>query len=123
MASLVIFSTNVSRLAHFYESVLGVRALDDSSKDVRLVGDREEILIHSIPTKSARTITVSSPPAAREGSPIKPVFDVASLSSVLDLVVATGGVVTDFQFSLDGLTRHDVLDPDGNVIQLRSPAA
>ena len=22
-------------------------------------------------------------------------------------------------FSFDGLTRHDVIDPDGNVIQLR----
>jgi len=28
-------------------------------------------------------------------------------------------VVTAFQFTADGLTRHDVLDPDGNVIQLR----
>jgi hypothetical protein len=28
-------------------------------------------------------------------------------------------VATGKMFSLDGLTRHDVLDPDGNVIQLR----
>jgi hypothetical protein len=32
-------------------------------------------------------------------------------------------VVTDFHFVLDGLARHDVLDPDGNVIQLRGRVA
>jgi predicted enzyme related to lactoylglutathione lyase len=119
MSSLVVFSINVRRLAVFYESVLGVERLDESSGDIRLVNARDEVLIHSIPEKIAKDIEITSPPAPRESSPLKPVFDVASLERALGSVEATGGVITGRGFSLDGLTRRDVLDPDGNVIQLR----
>ena len=50
-------------------------------------------------------------------------FDVESLEAALEQVEAKGGVVTAMTFSIDGLTRHDVLDPDGNVIQLRGRTA
>lgn len=120
MGSLVIFSVDAGRLATFYGAILGAAAVAESSGDVRLVAEGEEVLIHTVPEKIARNIEVTNPPVARVGSPIKPVFDVRSLESTLEVVRANGGVVTDFRFTLDGLTRHDVLDPDGNVIQLRS---
>jgi hypothetical protein len=123
MSALVVFSVDVGRLAAFYEAILEARPLVESSGDIRLVSDQEEVLIHSIPARIARTIEIISPPEPRDTSPIKPVFDVGSLESALEAVRATGGVVTDRQFSLEGLTRHDVLDPDGNVIQLRSRIA
>jgi hypothetical protein len=110
-------------MATFYEAVLGAEPLPEAPGDIRLLSDREEILIHSIPDSIARTIDICSPPEPRDGSPIKPVFDIDSLGSVLEVVRATGGVVTDREFTLDGLTRHDVLDPDGNVIQLRCTIA
>jgi catechol 2,3-dioxygenase-like lactoylglutathione lyase family enzyme len=119
MASLVIFSVDVSRLARFYEDVLGVKPLSEASGDIRLGGNREEVLIHSIPDAIATDIEISTPPASRSGSALKPVFDVTSLDFALDAVQSAGGEVTDRTFSFDGLTRHDVLDPDGNIIQLR----
>ena len=119
MSSLVVFSINVRRLAEFYEIVLGAKPLTEQSGDIRLINDRDEVLIHSIPKSIAKNIEISSPPAPRENSPFKPVFDVASLEIALKSVEAMGGVVTSRAFSLDGLTRHDVLDTDGNVIQLR----
>jgi hypothetical protein len=120
MGALVIFSIDVQRLAGFYEAVPRAHPLLEPSGDIRLVNDHDEILIHSIPTKIAQTIEISSPPAPRESTPIKPVFTVDSLAAALLSVLATGGSVTDRTFTLDGLTRHDVLDPDGNIIQLRS---
>jgi predicted enzyme related to lactoylglutathione lyase len=51
---------------------------------------------------------------------MKPVFDVKSLSKAEEQVTLRGGVVTKVTFTIDGLTRRDVLDPEGNVIQLRS---
>jgi hypothetical protein len=119
MGSLVVFSADVRRLAAFYEVVLTAKRLQEPSGDIRLVNDRDEVLVHSIPEKIAPDIEINTPPAPRDSSPIKPVFDVASLEEAMDGVEATGGVVTDRTFSLNGLTRHDVLDPDGNVIQLR----
>jgi predicted enzyme related to lactoylglutathione lyase len=119
MSSLVVFSVNVRRLGEFYETVLGAELLVESSGDIRLTTERDEVLIHSIPKKLSQDIKISSPPAPRDGSPLKPVFDVDSLERALGSVEATGGVVTNHGFSLGGLTRRDVLDPEGNVIQLR----
>jgi len=120
MGSLVIFTIDVGRLSAFYEAVLGARPVAEPSGDIRLSSDREEVLVHSIPATIAEGIVIENPPAPRENAALKPVFDVGSLEAALDAVRATGGVVTARRFSLDGLTRHDVVDPDGNVIQLRS---
>jgi predicted enzyme related to lactoylglutathione lyase len=119
MSSLVVFSIDVRRLAVFYESVLDAEPRDELSGDIRLVSERDEVLIHSIPKGVAKDIAITSPPAPRDNSALKPVFDVASLESALSSVEATGGVVTGRGFSLNGLVRRDVLDPDGNVLQLR----
>ena len=123
MGSLVIFSVNVRRMADFYDAVLEMTSRSDDSKDIRLRNDREEVLVHSVPATVAKTISLQSPPEARDSSPIKPVFDVDSLPAALEAVVLNGGVATVRTFTMDGLTRHDVLDPDGNVIQLRCPSS
>ena len=119
MSALVIFSVNVRRLATFYEKVLDVRPTLEESGDIRLRSEQEEVLIHSIPPRIAKTIEVQIPPEPRQDSAIKPAFDVDSLDASLDAVAVNGGVVTGHSFVLDGVHRHDVLDPDGNVIQLR----
>lgn len=123
MGALVIFSVDVTRLASFYAAVLDARSVVEPSGDIRIFGDGEEVLIHSLPDAVAGGIEIAAPPAPRDGTPIKPVFDVGSLESSLRIVRTAGGVVTGRVFSLGGLTRHDVLDPDGNVIQLRCPTA
>jgi predicted enzyme related to lactoylglutathione lyase len=119
MGALVIFSVDVRRLVAFYEDILGATPTFEPSGDVRLLSEREEVLIHAVPAQIAKTIDIQTPPKPREQSAIKPVFDVASLEAALAQVVERGGVATGRTFSIDGLTRHDVLDPDGNVIQLR----
>ncbi len=123
MANLVIFAVDVNKVAAFYKAVIGVSPCPnpgDSKKDLRLCKANEEILIHSIPLDIAKTITVQSPPSPREDSAMKPIFEVDSMSESLAQVSKNGGVVTEMTFTLDGQTRHDVLDPEGNVIQLRS---
>ncbi len=123
MGSLVVFSVNVRRLASFYEAVLGARRIVEPSGDIRLLNDRDEVLIYLVPGKIAKKFEMPTPPEPRDGSAIKPVFDVGSLEVSLEDVRTKGGVVTSRMFSLDGLTRRDVLDPDGSVIQLRRRAS
>jgi predicted enzyme related to lactoylglutathione lyase len=123
MGALVIFAVNVKALASFYEAVLGVSPAPkpgDTKKDIRLGGKGIEILIHSIPPRISKTIVIKAPPVARDIAAMKPVFDVKSLSKAEEQVNLRGGVVTKVTFTVDGLTRRDVLDPEGNVIQLRS---
>jgi predicted enzyme related to lactoylglutathione lyase len=123
MSSLVIFAVNVKALANFYEAVLGIAPLPkpgDSKSDVRLGNEAEELLIHSIPARIAKTIVIASPPVPRENAAMKPAFNVTSLSAALEQVSSLGGIVTNSTFTLNGLTRHDIVDPEGNVVQLRS---
>lgn len=123
MTSLVIFAVNVRLLANFYEKVLEIAPTPwpgDSRKDIRLGNGGEELLIHSIPTRNAQSIYIKIPPVPRDESAIKPIFDVKSLPNSLEQVTLLGGIVTGRTFSLDGLTRHDIVDPEGNVVQLRS---
>jgi hypothetical protein len=125
MSALVIFAVNVKAIADFYQSVAGFSAdprPGDSKKDIRLGKGVEELLIHSIPARIAKTIVLESPPVAREESAMKPIFDVDSLSSALEQVTPRGGLVTERTFTLDGLTRHDIVDPEGNIVQLRARA-
>jgi len=121
----VIFAVNVKSMADFYQAVTGFSAdprPGDSTKDIRLGKGDEELLIHSIPPRIAKTIVIETPPLAREESAMKPIFDVDSLSSALEQVTLRGGLVTERTFTLDGLTRHDIVDPEGNVVQLRARA-
>lgn len=120
MSSLVVFSVDVRRAAAFYEALLDASPTCESSGDIRLRNEREEVLIPSIPAGIARSIDIRTPPEPRDGS--ASVFEIGSLEAALTEVLATGGVDTGRSFTIDGLTRHDVLDPDGNVIQLRCPA-
>jgi predicted enzyme related to lactoylglutathione lyase len=123
MGALVIFSPHVGRMARFYELVLDARPTTEDSGDVRLVTDEDEVLIHTVPRAVAVGIEIAVPPEPRGDSPLKPVFEVPSLTTALGHVERSGGVVTARTFRYQGVTRHDVVDPDGNVIQLRSREA
>jgi predicted enzyme related to lactoylglutathione lyase len=123
VGALVIFTPDVARLVRFYQQVLGLRPSAEASGDVRLVSADVEVLVHTVSRQRARATHESSPPEPRDDVALKPVFDVASLHDALTATSAAGGVVTNRAFTLDGLARHDVLDPDGNVLQLRAPAS
>lgn len=120
MSSLVIFTGDVQGLAEFYESVIGLRATAGTSGDAKLEGGQGEIYIHAVHEESADDLRVDSPPVPRDDVAIKPAFTVDSMRRALENVTRNGGVVTDRSFEFDGLTHHDVLDPDGNVLQLRA---
>jgi len=122
VGAIVIFTPDVNRLAAFYEKVLPATPVYEETGDCRLRSSSDEVVVHSIPKSHAKDIVITTPPTPRTDTALKPVFDVVSLSASLAQVEAGGGIVTDHTFSYQGLTRHDVVDPDGNVVQLRSPA-
>ncbi len=118
MGAVVIFTSNVVRVADFYANVLGATDRIDESSHVRLFSDTEEVVVHAM--GRAPTAAATDVPEDRSDVAIKPVFEVAVLDDALEAVRAWGGFITDRRFEVDGLVRHDVCDPDGNVIQLRA---
>jgi hypothetical protein len=78
-------------------------------------------VILAIPESIAASITVATPPARRESTPIKLVFHVGSIDAVRNAATNLGG-------ELNGLEREwffqdtkvcDGHDPEGNVVQFR----
>ena len=119
MASLVVFALDPPCLAAFYQAVTGYSIDHSDTGGFRLRGESADIFLHAIPEEIAASIAVTTPPVSREDAAIKPVFDVPSLSNALAAVTEFGGVVTDRSFEYAGAVLHDVLDTEGNVLQLR----
>ena len=118
---LVVFAKNKKRLSTFYQQALGLEIRQcDSSHDL-LHGHGYEVVVHTIPRKYAASITIAKPPAAREHTPFKPTFVVASLAEVRRAVEATGGYLTPESgaWHFRGHVVLDGWDPEGNVVQFK----
>jgi len=119
MSTTAFFSVNPDKLAHFYETVLnGKLSTNDNVSTIK--GEDFEVLILEAPEDIAKEIVILSPPEAREEVAIKPVFTVPALREALQSVVEAGGVVTTREFTYNEFDHADVLDTEGNVIQLKS---
>ena len=119
MSSVAFFAKSPDPVARFYAAVLGGQ-LATSEGVATIKTDLSEVLILTIPTEIAEEIEISTPPSAREDVAIKPIFEVANLASSITEVSKNGGVITSRSFAFDGYDHTDVVDPEGNVIQLRA---
>jgi len=121
MSPLVLFALDVPRTAAFYESILGGHAVDEGACS-RVTSEIDEVLVHDIPAEIAATIEIASPPVAREDTPMKPVFIVDDVDATIARAEAHGGQTIGRGFTYEGRRYQDLLDPEGNVIQLRGNA-
>jgi predicted enzyme related to lactoylglutathione lyase len=121
MNSLILFAVNPDRLASFYSNLLSLEIQRHEAASLSMEGGGASLLFLQIPAEIARDIPVQTPPMAREESAIKPAFDVMNLARAIEAVTAGGGVITPRNFISAGSVCLDVLDPEGNVIQLRCP--
>jgi len=92
-------------------------ANDDDS--IRVVNEDTDLLIVRIPDSIASTIDIKVPPIGREEVAIKPSFEVASIQTALKRVESHGGVATDRAFRNSTFEFLDILDVEGNVVQIR----
>jgi len=113
MSCLVIFSGDVERLTLFYESVLGMTATLEDEGSAQLQREDDEIYLH-------HTTADYFELRPREDVALKPALKVKALASALAAVEKYGGTLTERSFEFKGVYHRDVIDPDGNIIQLRA---
>lgn len=120
ISRVIIFAKDMEKMASFYGSVLGlpcVETVDDSAEFVSFDAGAIDLALHGIPEKYARSLQISDPPVAREGTPIKVAFGVESVNETrreLESRGATMGPVREF----GALQLCDGTDPEGNIFQL-----
>lgn len=124
-AGVVLFCSDVQRLAHFYEAVAELSPVHIEPGLTVLAGTHAEVVLHALPPQYAdRPETAKMPAEAREDSYCKPYFPVPDLERTRLLVIEHGGTMqpVEREFEHRGLRMCDAIDPEGNVIQFRVPS-
>jgi catechol 2,3-dioxygenase-like lactoylglutathione lyase family enzyme len=124
-AGAVLYAKNVDRVVVFYSAVLGFQIRGGDESHVVLESPGFELVVLRIPEEIASSTAITVPPTLRANAAIKPVFFVPSLAAVRATAEACGGMLnsSDKEWSFQGFKVCDGLDPEGNVIQFREPAA
>jgi predicted enzyme related to lactoylglutathione lyase len=116
MATVVIFAKDMKRMADFYHEALGlpVIAAPMAPGWIEFDAGGVRLALHAIPPRVARQIEITTPPRAREETPIKLLFEVDDLDEVRRRLVQHGA--TMFEPKTNGVC--DGLDLEGNVFSL-----
>jgi hypothetical protein len=82
------------------------------------------LVVHRITNGGSVPGDITASPARRAMAAFKPVFFVPNISNLRVVAEAHGGVMepADREWSFNGVTVCDGLDPEGNVIQFREHA-
>ncbi len=115
MTELVLWVDDLERASVFYEALLQLEAKVDSAGYRQLVSAAHTLHLHEIPAEY-RSADVSGEYPVREDAVMKPVFAVASIADALRRT--TGHARLGKAFGHDDKLMQDVIDPEGNLIQL-----
>lgn len=120
----VLFAKNLDRVATFYSVVLGLTEAHRADDHILLESPGFQLVVHRITDGGPVASDITAPPARRATAAFKPVFFVPSLSRLRGVAETHGGVMepVDQEWSFNGVTVCDGLDPEGNVIQFREYA-
>ena len=117
----VLFAAGLDRIATFYSRVLGLGEAHRDDDHILLESPGFQLIVHRIPDQAAAAMPPAEPPTRRATAAFKPVFFVRSLEGVRTIVSTHGGAMEprDKEWSFNGVSVCDAVDPEGNVIQFR----
>lgn len=118
----VLYAKDLTALHAFYEAALGLAARHAAPDHVVLESANFQLTLVRIPDAIASGIHIEVPPRRRENVSVKLVFGVADIATVRKQWPALGGTVDgpEREWEFEGARVCDAVDPEGNVLQLRS---
>jgi predicted enzyme related to lactoylglutathione lyase len=116
LGTAVLFAKDMQRMAEFYHEALGLPLIAAPMAPGWLEFDAGSVrlALHALAPRVARQIEITSPPRAREESPLKLLFEVDDIDAARRRLVQYGA--TMFEPRSTGVC--DGLDPEGNVFSL-----
>ena len=117
----VLFAQDLDRVAAFYSAVLGLTEAHRDDDHILLESPGFQLVVHRLTGGRAMAGDVA---ARRVTAAFKPVFFVPSISRLRGVAGTHGGAMeaVDREWSFNGITVCDGVDPEGNVIQFRESA-
>lgn len=125
--SAAIYAYDATRLAFFYEALIGNRSIVDPDGRFFVLAPPNgafEVHIVSMAEEFRHMVEISVPPTPRIETPIKLVLDVEDMDAAEAVVTAHGGSLSPAQetWTWREMVHRDGIDPEGNVFQLRAPS-
>lgn len=116
LSRAILFAKDIDRLAIYY-TTLGLRPLE-ATRTANWIEFAGGLALHAIPPEIASEIEISSPPVAREETPIKLVFAVDDLEAECARLDTAGIALTRRPWGV-----AEGVDPEGNIFQVCPAAA
>ena len=116
-----MFAKDLPRVARFYEELLSLSVGVAEPDLIVLESSGFQLVVHPLPKKIARSITITTPAERRTSVPTKLVFYVSALAQARKQAALLGGTLDPEknEWEARGFRACDGHDPEGNVIQLR----
>jgi hypothetical protein len=121
IAGAVLYAKSVERVSPFYVRCCAMRIVHSEDDHVVLESPAFQMVILAIPKAIAASISITTPPARRENTPIKLFFPVESIDAIRGVAGSLGGEINgpEHEWHFQGRKVCDGLDPEGNVVQFR----
>ena len=123
MSKIVLWVSDLTAQADFYAKLLGVQIKHQTDAFAELSSDSNSVLLHLLPAEYREATPLAIGLPAQEEVAIKPVFSVPSIDAAKS---AVGDTFARFGEAASTFGEHaylDVVDPEGNVIQLQERLA
>lgn len=121
----VIYVKHLDAAIDFHSRVTGLPVARREGGYALLGQAPAQLVLHRIPAPIAESIVIARPPVRREDTPVKLIFRVPNIDRARETAAALGGAVDgdERRWRFDHCNLCDGQDPEGNVFQLREPAA
>ena len=126
MSKIVLWVSDLAAQSDFYGKLLGAKVISSADAFAELTDHTNTVLLHLLPAEyreaTGLTAGLTAGLPAQEEVAIKPVFSVASIAEAKSAVAGTFARFGDSVATYGDYSYLDVIDPEGNVIQLQERA-
>lgn len=118
MTKIVLWVSDMDAQVAFYCSLLGLEESSRSEGFVELTSEYNAVLIHVLPDEYRAALPLTAQLAAQTDVAIKPVFRVADVEAARNLAEGSLATFAEEVVTYGSSKFLDVVDPEGNVIQI-----
>lgn len=123
--SVVVFVADVPRVGTFYRELASMSVLVEAEDHIVMEAGDFQLVIHALRGEPRVSQDATGQIPVREDSYVKLCLPVESIAAARSVAAANGGAIkpSEYEWEARGFRACDGHDPEGNVIQVREPAA
>ena len=118
MTKIVLWVSDMDAQTAFYANLLALEVRSRAAGFIELVSESNAVLLHELPIEYRSNVPLVNQLPAQTEVAIKPVFRVADIAAARKRIAGNLATTAGQTVSYGSFAYLDVVDPEGNVIQL-----